>query len=669
MCEPYTASKYRPCAHAEMPDSASSSGLETRPPTRNSMRNRSRHPSIENLSQRGPLDGREEGPRMKPCSPTDVMDNRYNFRPLLLHNYGDQELKSLPAMCTEFHHEPILPWQACEHPEGKLYFKRLGDKPVFTHSNVYDEKTRIELENGITHIRFLCDDRKDTPEDVEIVVDVVLSDEGPVYNYYLASWMKKAVMWLEDVQVDLLTKRYRPVCRVSHCKYAAMENFWKHVWMFPADRQMDRATVENIRDELTYGAYDVTSSELSIFPFDAKKLNQILRAVEHAQDVGIDKNGFRTCVIDLCGDKFLNYYGQPEARLNRDDSLFEPSIHRPRSIVFKLLLPFLFWMPNIYLIELDKIWIDQSVNYRPWNSFINELKKDWKYSTTPATVLLSTNVGFLAIQSLDPQSQNAGTPYRNIAQIASYISTMLALCNLIICQVLTRQHRRSLRDDAGDAMNYLSRGESISFLGLEAVALTFSLPNALFIWSMLTFLLAIAFICFDHTSLITRITMGIVLFSLTVVCFLIIWRDWGMNSVEYPTTRSQLKQALLTKLNSLRQRWDERTPDKKLLTQRLRKKLRRKNTNLPDDIEMNAQISDSSGRQVDPPGVSTSVPIFCPTPVKPGNRRNLSIPPIRRSSTSLASLGQSLRTQSSATLQSENAVGDDDGTSSSLQQR
>ena len=51
-------------------------------------------------------------------------------------------------------------------------------------------------------------------------------------------------------------------------------------------------------------------------------------------------------------------------------------------------------------------------------------------------MLLSANVGFLAINSIDVDSPN-----KSAAQIASYISAILSLFIYIVCQILTRHHR------------------------------------------------------------------------------------------------------------------------------------------------------------------------------------------------------------------------------------
>lgn len=75
-------------------------------------------------------------------------------------------------------------------------------------------------------------------------------------------------------------------------------------------------------------------------------------------------------------------------------------------------------------------------------------------------MLLSANVGFLAIQSLD----NITSYSRSIAQIASYASALLSLIDYVVVQILMRQHRHHLFDTA-------ERGVRVpSLLGLSNAA-------------------------------------------------------------------------------------------------------------------------------------------------------------------------------------------------------
>ena len=162
-------------------------------------------------------------------------------------------------------------------------------------------------------------------------------------------------------------------------------------------------------------------------------------------------------------ERFLFFYGESYARLSRDEGALEECCHPEKhSLLFRLLTPFLFWQPKLYFSELNKVYADQTVHYHSWRKFISVLKNDWEISLTPvclvsrtsenkahsiiqATVLLSANVGFLAIQSID---NSPDSPQRSAAQIASYISSLFGLANMAVVQILLRRHRQHLYDTA-----------------------------------------------------------------------------------------------------------------------------------------------------------------------------------------------------------------------------
>ena len=58
-------------------------------------------------------------------------------------------------------------------------------------------------------------------------------------------------------------------------------------------------------------------------------------------------------------------------------------------------------------------------------------------------MLLSANVGFLAIQSVDNS-----TNFRSVAQIASYVSALFSLFDYVVVLLLMRRHRMALYDTA-----------------------------------------------------------------------------------------------------------------------------------------------------------------------------------------------------------------------------
>lgn len=82
-------------------------------------------------------------------------------------------------------------------------------------------------------------------------------------------------------------------------------------------------------------------------------------------------------------ERFLHFHGELGARLDRKDSAFEPSTQSSRSIAFMCISPFLFFMPLVYLKELERTYVDNSVHYYYWRQFIEGLKRDWENSITP----------------------------------------------------------------------------------------------------------------------------------------------------------------------------------------------------------------------------------------------------------------------------------------------
>ena len=73
-------------------------------------------------------------------------------------------------------------------------------------------------------------------------------------------------------------------------------------------------------------------------------------------------------------------------------------------------------------------------------------------SVLQATVLLSANVGFLAIQSID---NTVGSSHRSFAQLASYASGLLSLANIAVVLILLRRHRQHLYDTASRGVSGL----------------------------------------------------------------------------------------------------------------------------------------------------------------------------------------------------------------------
>jgi len=89
----------------------------------------------------------------------------------------------------------------------------------------------------------------------------------------------------------------------------------------------------------------------------------------------------------------------------------------------------------------------------------------------------------------------------------------------VIGLLLVRHNRTKQREDPAGASMYLYQN-CHRIYGLEPMAITFSLPWALLMWSMVTFFIALLFFCFTISNTSTRAFVAVVS---VVVAVLIIW--------------------------------------------------------------------------------------------------------------------------------------------------
>jgi len=189
--------------------------------------------------------------------------------------------------------------------------------------------------------------------------------------------------------------------------------------------------------------------------------------------------------------RFLNFYGQPGARLD-----FTHSVHgkkRQRSYLIRVLSPLLFYTPDSHLQSLDELWVDELLRLVSWNKFIEKLDHEWVGLILYATILLNANVAFLAIPGVNNGQVGVS---RSASQQASYLSITSSLGSIILGLLNTHQNRSRSYDYAVGARHSLSDYSCLNtvpqtdFLfrvthpvyGLEVLAILYALPYALLMW-------------------------------------------------------------------------------------------------------------------------------------------------------------------------------------------
>jgi hypothetical protein len=133
-------------------------------------------------------------------------------------------------------------------------------------------------------------------------------------------------------------------------------------------------------------------------------------------------------------EKFLNFAGQPCAKLNRDQAIYNGPTGRRSSLITSI-SPLLFFAPDVYLSQLEKVWIDEMINQVPWKALTSKLSDEWRELVLYSTVLLSANTALLAVPDVDTGFQGN----RNPVQILSYTSIISSVGSIILGLLLMRQ--------------------------------------------------------------------------------------------------------------------------------------------------------------------------------------------------------------------------------------
>ncbi|KAH9008790.1 hypothetical protein EDB84DRAFT_1280946 [Lactarius hengduanensis] len=185
--------------------------------------------------------------------------------------------------------------------------------------------------------------------------------------------------------------------------------------------------------------------------------------------------------------RFLCFHGQNNARLERHKTAYA-NTKQKRSLLITSLSPALFLAPEGYLRELEKVWVDGVIIEVTWRNFISGLLKEWEQLILSSTVVLSVNVGFLAIPGVVISNLNSNIANTNQvviftspAQIASCMSIVASAGSIVIGLLLIRHSGPKQNEDPAGAVS--EHQTTSTRIGLERLAIIFSLPWALFMWS------------------------------------------------------------------------------------------------------------------------------------------------------------------------------------------
>ncbi|KAH8101122.1 hypothetical protein BXZ70DRAFT_110008 [Cristinia sonorae] len=442
---------------------------------------------------------------------------RYD-RGIILPKQPDDYECIIPKMTLHFPRQGIpRGWIACSHPEGALYYFD-ESRRIYTEADIIRPGIHQEVEECVKQLKRTIDsERFDLPPNSSLVIEPSRMDVGDDYYYYYVDHDNRTLFWLEDYELRVHELDGMPF--FTQLRHELEVYYWAHVFSL-----LQRST-----------------SPSSTVLYSVDDLQKMLSCAKHAKRAG--ETDYATAIIarlhkTFAHPRFLNYHGELGARLERDQSVHGTSKY-PRSTLIRLLAPMLFNAPYVHLHTLERIYVDGTMCHLPWAIFIEKLKDEWQEFTLFATVLLNANVAFLAIPSVD-----LGPDVRSPPQIISYISVIAGVGCIIIGLLLVRQYRVKPRDTVDEAAKFL-HSKTHPTRGVETLAILYSLPYALLMWSMVTFLAAFSYECFIVQDLVAIWTTA---GAWIVICLLIIWciySAWeSKDDVWYKRTMSLYKEKI-----------------------------------------------------------------------------------------------------------------------------
>ncbi|KAG1822516.1 uncharacterized protein BJ212DRAFT_809635 [Suillus subaureus] len=390
----------------------------------------------------------------------------------------------------------VAGWEPLTHPEGALFFYHPKER-VFTDADVRDHVTAAKLCEVVKEAhRKVNEANIPMPELVELVLERIMTDGVEKWGYYFADHDKRVVFWFEDHTSDPLMNKIRGVERKSHVRHALESQYWKHIELFPNKRSLPEDVVVKLKEIVMLAQAENITSETCLAPFASNEVDSMLGLVDSLMSSANKEREHSVWIAArftrlFCNAKFVNFCGQPGARLGVDQSLYgKPNVHSKR--ILRVMNVFLFGSFDAQSKAVHRIWVDETMVQPRWKNFIDRLTTEWNGYTIYSTVMLAVDISFLAVQSV--QTQMAAT-------LLTYLSTLCVMGSLVVSLVLAGQVNDSRRRSAEEVASFMV-GMSRSMLGLESLALMLSLPFSLLIWAMAFFAAALSVLIFRTAGVV-----------------------------------------------------------------------------------------------------------------------------------------------------------------------
>ncbi|KAH7886377.1 hypothetical protein F5I97DRAFT_1274383 [Phlebopus sp. FC_14] len=420
------------------------------------------------------------------------------------------------------------PWISCTHPEGALYFYHT-ERRVFTDSDIRRTRNLDAIED-CSHRLFQSAKQNglNLPDsNIELALELSRDEttKRKVCLYYFVDLERKLLFWLEDFDPSGMYGNVRGVKEPTHIKCALEMQYWWHCELYPYDRVLQSATFYELRGLIIHANAESVTSDTSLAPFETGELSKMMDIMNVLEGTIGQPNDHLMCVVArfmrmFMRIQFFNFHGQLGARLDVDQSVYETPQERARiSLLLRIVNVLLFGAPVVHAKGLKGVWVDMTIVQRRWKAFVSNVTNEWAGFTVYSTVMLAVNVSFLSVPGID-LGQSGHQPS---SAIAIYLSILCAVGSLVASVILSGQSQRTAYNTANATAEYMST-MTTTLIGIDHLAIMYSVPYGLLMWGMLFFITALSLVIFRSPYPITLIITGT---GMAVIAVFTFWPIWG----------------------------------------------------------------------------------------------------------------------------------------------
>ncbi|PBK82550.1 hypothetical protein ARMGADRAFT_1001603 [Armillaria gallica] len=434
-------------------------------------------------------------------------------------------------------------WTSYIHPEGARYFRCEHDLfTIYTDAYLFDPEILQAVEKFVDQVgeyltRHDITEVSFDTEKVDLVLDVTLDEtKRTICGYYFAYHANRTVFWLDDFESsERLWRAINGVTSPDHILHEIQSQYWHHCALFPS-RCVSQAVIDELRDIILHAIGDSMLSATSIVSYSIEELRGMLQLLPTKSRETNDGSGPGVSRISyilmkhFAHERFLHFYGEPAARLDRGTSIYDKNKVHTRSVLFHIFKCLLFAAPCAHLREIESMLSDELLNQVVWRDFVDKLCKDWSHLTVYSTVLINVDVAFLSIQSVD------SGPSSSPLKIVIYLSVLSSLGSILFALLLLLRNNTKSHISMDEVVNIMSsyQGSSCRY---ENIAIIYGLPYALLMWGIIFFVAAFMVMSLWNTAPVTLVLSSMAWVALGSLIIFYGWvssrRQWLLSIREF----------------------------------------------------------------------------------------------------------------------------------------